>query len=157
MTLANVADFLHLVATVAWIGGMLFMKLVLMPGMEAIDPPQRGRLMGAVAKRFTIVAWSSTAVLLATGFLKTPGEYLLDAATAYGMLLLIKHVAIALMIVVGAVITFGVAPRLRALAPAPGQPPSPALAAAQQRLNALSAINTVLGLAVLALVVAMRS
>jgi len=156
MTLAHVSDFLHLVATVAWIGGMLFMKLVLMPGMEAIDPPQRGRLMGAVAKRFTIVAWTSTAVLLVTGVLKTPGEYLLDTGTAFGTLLLIKHVAIALMIVVGMIITFAVAPRLRALAPAPGQPPSAALAAVQGRLDALSAVNTVLGLVVLALVVGLR-
>jgi len=156
MTLAHVTDFLHLLATVTWIGGMLFMKLVLMPGMEAIDPPQRGRLMGAVAKRFTVVAWSSTLVLLATGFLKTPADVLFDTGTAYGTLLLIKHVAIALMIVVGVVITFAVAPRLRALAPAPGQPPSAALAAAQQRLEALSAVNTMLGLVVLALVVGLR-
>ena len=156
MTLANVADFLHLLATVAWIGGMLFMKLVLIPAMAAIDPPQRGRLMGGVAKRFTMVAWTSTAVLLVTGFMKTPSQVLFDGSTTYGTLLAVKHALIVLMIVVGLVITFFVAPRLRALAPAPGQAPSPALAAAAKNLDALSAINTILGLAVLALVVAMR-
>ena len=156
MTLVNVADFLHLLATVTWIGGMLFMKLVLIPAMAAIDPPQRGRLMGGVAKRFTMVAWTSTAVLLVTGFVKTPSGLLFDGSTAYGTLLTVKHALIAVMIVVGLVITFFVAPRLRALAPAPGQAPSPALAAAARNLDALSAINTILGLAVLALVVALR-
>jgi uncharacterized membrane protein len=156
MTLAKVAEFLHLLATVAWIGGMLFMKLVLIPSMAALEPPQRGRLMGGVAKRFTMVAWTSTAVLLVTGFMKAPSQYLFDGSTTYGVLLAVKHALIALMIVVGVVITFFVAPRLRALAPAPGQAPSPALAAAARNLDALSAINTILGLAVLALVVAMR-
>jgi copper resistance protein D len=152
-----VVDFLHLLATVTWIGGMLFMKLVLMPAMEAIDPPQRGLLMGAAAKRFTIVAWSCTVVLLATGFLKTPGQYLFDSGTTFGTLLLIKHVVIVLMIVVGLVITLSVAPRLRALAPAPGKAPSPELAAVQKRLEALSATNTVLGLVVLLLVAMLRA
>jgi len=156
MTVEHVANFFHLLATVAWIGGMLFMKLVLMPAMEAIDPPQRGRLMGVAAKRFTMVAWTSTIILLVTGFLKTPSQHLFDTSTTYGTLLLVKHVVIALMIVVGIVITFVVAPKLRSLAPAPGQPPSAGLVAAQGNLNVLSAINTVLGLVVLVLIVAMR-
>jgi hypothetical protein len=43
-------DFLHLLATAAWIGGMIYIILVLMPSLTAIDPPQRGKLMGAAAK-----------------------------------------------------------------------------------------------------------
>jgi len=149
MTTTAVIDFLHVLATAVWIGGMLFMKLVLMPALQAIDPAQRGRLMGAVAKRFTMVVWASVAVLLVTGYLKTPGELLLSAEAGYGMTLLVKHAMIAVMIVVGLVITFVVAPKMKALAPAAGSPPPPALLAAQKRLDLLSAVNTVLGIGVL--------
>ena len=154
MPSANVVDFLHLLVTAVWIGGMLFMKLVLMPGLQVIEPAQRGRLMGAIAKRFTIVAWSSVAVLLVTGILKTPSGFLLSTESGYGQLLLAKHLLFGAMIVVGLVITFRVAPQLRALAPAAGSPPPAALLAAEKRLEALSAINTVLGLAVLLVVAA---
>jgi len=130
------------------------MKLVLIPALQAVEPAQRGRAMGVVAKRFTIVVWCCVAVLLVTGFAKTPSGFLLSTESGYGQLLLAKHVMFAVMIVIGLVITFVVAPRLRALAPAPGSPPPAALLAAEKRLEALSAINTVLGLAVLLVVAA---
>jgi len=47
------------------------------------------------------------------------------------------------------VITFAVAPRLKAIAPAPGSPPPAALHSAENRLELLPAVNTLLGLAVL--------
>lgn len=156
MGFSAVVDVLHLVATVAWIGGMLFMKLVLMPALGAIEPAQRGRLMGAVAGRFTTVAWTSFAVLVVTGVLKTPADLLADLSTTYGTMLAAKHVVVLAMGAVGVVITFFVAPRLRALAPAPGAPPSPRLAGVQSRLDVLSAVNTVLGLGLLVLVSVMR-
>lgn len=131
---------------------MLFMKLALMPGMQAIEPAQRGRLMGAIAKRFTIVAWSCVIVLLVTGSLKTQSGYLLSTESGYGQLLLAKHLMFAGMIVIGLVITFAVAPRLKALATAPGSPPPAALLSAETRLELLSAVNTVPGLAVLLVV-----
>lgn len=48
-------------------------------------------------------------------------------------------------------ITVAVAPRLKAIAPAPGPPPA-ALHSAEKRLELLPAVNTVLGLAVLLVV-----
>lgn len=152
MSSESVVNFLHLLATAVWIGGMFFIKLVLMPGLAAIEPAQRGRMMGVIAKRFTMVVWSCVAVLLVTGLLKTPSAYLLDAGTRYGTLLLLKHAAFAVMILAGLLITFVAAPKLRAAAPAPGAPPSPEYVAAQKRLDALSALNTVLGVGVLLLV-----
>lgn len=155
MSSESVVNFLHLLATTVWIGGMFFIKLVLMPGLAAIEPAQRGRMMGVVAKRFTMVVWSCVAVLLVTGILKTPSAYLLDTGTHYGTLLLVKHAAFAVMILAGLLITFVAAPKLRAAAPAPGAPPSPEYATAQKRLDGLSALNTVLGVAVLVLVALM--
>jgi uncharacterized membrane protein len=152
-----VVNFLHSLATVLWIGGMLFMKLVMLPAQEAIDPPQRGRLMGVAATRFTTVAWTSAVILVVTGLLKTPAGRLMDFGSRFGTALAVKHLLIVAMIVIGLVISLGVVPKLKSLAPAPGQPPSEALVRAQGRLDLLSAINTVLGLLVLLSVAVMRS
>jgi uncharacterized membrane protein len=157
MLLDTIYNFLHMLATATWIGGMLFMKLVLLPAQAAIDPPQRGKLMGVAASRFTTVAWTSAVVLVVTGLLKTPAGRLMDFSSRFGTALAVKHLLIAAMIVIGLVISLGVVPKLKSLAPAPGQPSSQGLVRAQGRLDLLSAINTVLGLLVLLAVAVMRS
>ncbi len=40
-----IVNFLHLLATAIWLGGAIFIKLVLNPSLLEIDPQQRGRLM----------------------------------------------------------------------------------------------------------------
>jgi uncharacterized membrane protein len=157
MLLDTIVNFFHSLATVLWIGGMLFMKLVLMPAQAAIDAPQRGRLMGAAAARFTTVAWTSVVVLVVTGLLKTPAGRLMDFESRFGTALAVKHLLIVAMIVTGLVISLGVVPKLKSLAPTPGQPTSEGFVKAQGMLDLLSAINTVLGLLVLLAVAVMRS
>lgn len=143
---------LHGLFATAYIGGMMFMTFIFEPSLKALDPSQRGPMLGAVAKRFTILAWISVIVLLVTGFAKTPGEMLFDTQTPYGTTLLIKHVLFGLMIVLGLVITFVAAPRLRRHAPRAGEPPARAFLQAQRMIQTLSTINMILGIAVLILV-----
>ncbi|KAA0256670.1 hypothetical protein FBQ97_11950 [Acidobacteria bacterium ACD] len=149
-----VLQLVHLFATVAWIGGMIFMKAVLMPALSALEAPARGRLMGAIAKRFTLLAWTSVALLLVTGLMKTPSGMLAETTTGVGRLLFAKHALFALMIVIGFVITFAVAPKIGKLAPAPGAAPGPEFVKAQRALDGLSAVNALLGFAVLAIAAA---
>lgn len=149
MFLITLVDFLHLLVAVVWIGGMIFMKLVLMPAAAALDPAQRGMLLGGVAKRFTITAWTSTIVLLLTGLSKTPDGMLGDLSSDYGQILTAKHVLFGIMVIVGLIITLGVAPRLKRYAPGPGEAPSAEFVRAQKRLDALSGTNTVLGILIL--------
>ncbi len=145
-------QFAHLLATATWIGGMIFMKAILLPSLAVLEPPQRGRLMGAVARRFTVLAWTSVVLLAATGFLKAPDGLLGDTTTDVGVLLTVKLALFAGMVVVGLAITFGVAPKLVALAPTPGAAPSPAFLKAQKALDGLSAVNALFGLAILGIV-----
>ncbi len=149
-------NLVHLIFAVTWIGGMIYTHFVFMPSMEAIDPPQRPRLLGSAAKRFTIIAWLSTVVLLVTGLVRTPGSMLLDMSTPYGTLLTVKLFIFALMIVIGILITFRVAPKLRRHAPAPGQPPPMQFLAAQKQVKLLSGANMILGIAVLLIVTRLR-
>jgi uncharacterized membrane protein len=152
MSEATIVQFLHLLFTVFWIGGMTFMHFVLNPAMKAMEPENAGKLMGVVAKRFTMIAWLSMILLLVTGLLKTPSSYLLDVTTDYGMILLLKHVAFVVMIFGGVLITFVVAPKLRAFAPKPGEAPSLPYLEARRRLGILSGMNMVLGILVIFLI-----
>jgi uncharacterized membrane protein len=156
MILQTVIDFLHLLATVAWIGGAVYMNLVLMPSLNAIEPPARGKLMAAASKRFTIIAWSSIIVLAITGYLKTPAGMLFNTTETYGMTLTVKHVLFLTMIALASLIMLVVVPRMNALAPKPGEKPSPGFLKAQTLLPRLSVTATILGIVVLLCVVLLK-
>lgn len=57
----------HLLAIIAWVGGMFFMLACLRPALGAIDGPQRPKLMSAVMTRFFAVVNIATLVVLLTG------------------------------------------------------------------------------------------
>jgi uncharacterized membrane protein len=60
--------FLHVLAALVWIGGMLFVALVLVPVVRAqADPALRARLFHHVGVRFRAVGWAALLLLLATG------------------------------------------------------------------------------------------
>jgi len=149
MTLHVIYDFLHLLATVTWIGGVIYADLVLMPSLSAIDGPQQAKLMGVVGKRFTILAWLSVIILLVTGLLKTASGMLFDFSTGFGTILAVKHIVFLAMIVVGLLITFSVVPKLNKLAPAPGEKPSDDFLKTQKMLITLSLMNMIFGIIVL--------
>ncbi len=63
------ANVLHLLATLVWVGGMFFAHLILRPAiLETLEPPQRMALWRAVFKRFFPWVWVSVILLLATGY-----------------------------------------------------------------------------------------
>ncbi len=152
MSMFMINNFIHLLFAVIWIGGMIFMNLVLMPSLNSIDPNERGKLFAQIAKRFTIVAWGSTLFLLITGFFKTPSGMLFNFSTDYGMMITIKHILFLVMIVFGSMITFVEAPKIRKYAPKPGEKPSQEVVQAHGKIKLLSACNMVLGIIILILV-----
>jgi copper resistance protein D len=89
--------FLHVLAAITWIGGMLFIALVLVPVTRGIeDVGLRRRLVQATGRRFRTVGWIALAVLVATGvanlmlrpeLLSTP-RFLVKAALVAGALVL---------------------------------------------------------------------
>jgi putative copper resistance protein D len=63
-----VSRWLHVVAAITWIGGMLFIALVLVPVTRRLDDPAlRARLVQVIGMRFRTVGWIALGVLLATG------------------------------------------------------------------------------------------
>ena len=60
--------WLHVLAAITWIGGMLFLALVLVPVTRRLeDRALRARLFHAVGLRFRTVGWIALGVLVATG------------------------------------------------------------------------------------------
>jgi uncharacterized membrane protein len=60
--------WLHLLAGVSWIGGMIFLSVVLVPTLRR-EPfaSQKALLFRTIARRFRAVVWGAIAVLLVTG------------------------------------------------------------------------------------------
>lgn len=66
--MALLVMWLHLLAAVAWIGGMLFLSVVLVPVLRRESfASQRAVLIRTTALRFRAVVWSAITVLLMTG------------------------------------------------------------------------------------------
>lgn len=61
------AAWLHLIATVIWIGGIAFILFIAMPSARQVMGTDAGKLMGDVSKRFTPVANYSIVLLVLTG------------------------------------------------------------------------------------------
>ena len=67
-TLSLLLRWLHVVAAITWMGGMLFLALVLVPVTRRIeDRALRARLFHEVGLRFRAVGWIALGVLVATG------------------------------------------------------------------------------------------
>jgi putative copper export protein len=60
--------FVHVLAVVVWLGGMLFIALVLVPVVRRLgDPALRTRLVHEAGVRFRTVGWITLGLLLASG------------------------------------------------------------------------------------------
>jgi len=57
----------HLLAVIAWVGGMFFMLTCLRPSLGVLDGPARPKLMSAVMARFFAIVNVATLVVLLTG------------------------------------------------------------------------------------------
>ncbi len=115
----SVSFFLHLIATVVWIGGLVTLALVVQPVLNrsALAIQDRARLLEAVMKRFQPIANFSLAVLILTGMVQTFTNPLykgfLNFGNMWAQAILLKHIAVLGMIVLAAILTFSVQPALK--------------------------------------------
>ena len=152
--------FLHLIATVVWIGGLVTMALVVWPGLRRAlgdDDRRLARAVEAIDRRFKPLANLSLVVLILTGLVQMNANKnykgFLYFDNLWAQAILLKHAAIIGMIVVGALLQFGVQPALQrnAMLAAAGVSNEREAAALRQRMARLGRINLVLGVIVLIL------
>ncbi len=153
--------WLHLLATVAWLGGMAALVVVAWPGASskaATGVAAEGSrfFLETLERRFRPVASVSLAVLLVTGMIQMGGDPhyqgFLKITDAWSASLLAKHLVILGMVGVTGVLQWGVYPaldRARLLArrrSAEGRAIEETL---QGRVQRLTLVNLVLGVLVL--------
>ena len=136
--------FIHVLAAVVWLGGMLFIALVLVPVVRGLDDPAlRTRLVHAAGVRFRTVGWITLGLLVASGlgnlWLR---PYLLELPRFQTKLGLV-----ALALILAAVHDFVLGPR----AGRPDAPPE-----ARRRASWIARLNVLLVSAIVVLGLALR-
>src|SRR6185295_511102 len=99
--------WLHMLATIVWVGGLALMALVVWPGARAVlgPGPELAALIRRLQTRFGLMAWGSLAVLTATGLTQMvanknySGVLVID--NPWALALLVKHLSIGAMILIG--------------------------------------------------------
>lgn len=158
-TLYLVSVYLHLLAALLWLGGMLFLSLVLVPALRgAQDPALLSRLMSLVGQRYRRLGWWAMGLLVLTGLVNALGRWGLQPllTTAFwsarpGRLLALKLLVVAVMFCLSALHDFVLGPKAaaRRLAGAPAEE----LARLRRQASWLGRLNLGLGLLVLGLAI----
>jgi uncharacterized membrane protein len=104
----------HMLATVVWIGGLIYQSIFLLPALRTFDEP--GYLLERLRTRFQPIAWISLTALVGTGLIQmaTHPQYngFLAIEGTWAKAILFKHVAIIAMVLVGAYQSFSLYPRI---------------------------------------------
>jgi copper transport protein len=109
------ADLLHLVGNAAWVGGLLYIGIVLIPALRRLGTTSRARVLARGLPAFSVLA--ATGPLNATVHMTSWQQFL---TTPYGWTLAVKIECFLLMVAISAYHAFYLRPRLvRALAPSP--------------------------------------
>lgn len=159
--LYQVAVFVHILAAITWVGGTLFLVMVMVPlTRRQPGPPSQGaRLLGQVGRRFRPVAWTSMVLLALSGLYIATDHWGVNVEGFFGgdgwfiRVLQAKVGLFIAIIALSAVHDFVLGPRLtrqiEELSPT-SQPP-PSVQSARRTLVWLARVNLLLILVVLAL------
>jgi len=113
--------WLHMIATIVWVGGLALMALVVWPSARAaMGPgPELGEFIRKLQKRFNPLAWLSLAVLIVTGLTQMSAsphyDGLLRITNPWTVAILAKHLVVGAMILIGLYMQLGLQPELARL------------------------------------------
>ena len=110
--------WLHLLATVAWLGGLAALAILVLPAAKRVlKPADQLAFIEGIQKRLEPLAWFCLATLIATGLfqLSVNPHYdgFLSTSGQWSIAILTKHTLVVLMIVVSAIQTWEVLPAIR--------------------------------------------
>jgi len=110
--------WLHLFATVTWVGSLASISLLVLPAMKrSLDAETQLVSIEAMQKRLEPIAWFCMSLLLATGLFQMSVnphyDGFLSTSTQWSLAILIKHLLGIIMIVVSAIQTWEVIPAIR--------------------------------------------
>lgn len=116
-----IAYWMHMLATVIWIGGLAALALVALPAARrTMGAAEYAAFLAQVERRLQMVGWFSLAVLAATGMFQMSSspfyEGFLEIHNPWSAAILVKHLAIGLMVIFSAYLTWGLNPALQRMA-----------------------------------------
>jgi uncharacterized membrane protein len=160
----TVIYWLHMLATVSWIGGLASLALIVLPAArKTLQGSTYSAFLQQVSRRMQQIGWLSLVVLTGTGMFQ------MSASPAYrGFLainnpwataILLKHLVIGVMVLAGAYLTWGLTPALERLAllQSHGKGDPAELVALQRREEWLVRLNLAISVVVLLLTAWARS
>lgn len=110
--------WLHMLATVTWIGGIVSISILVLPAArKSLSPAEQLAFIESMQKRLEPLAWFSLGLLIVTGLfqLSANPHYngFFDVSTQWSLAILVKHGLVAVMVVVSAVQTWETLPAIR--------------------------------------------
>jgi uncharacterized membrane protein len=158
----SIAYWLHMMATVLWIGGLTALSIIVLPSAKKeLDPKDFANLLAAMQKRLDPLGWFSVIVLLASGMLQMSSsanyEGFLKIQGMWASSILIKHILFAIMVFISGYITWGLLPALRRAALLQSRGKDHNLQSLQNREAFFLRLNLFLGILVLLMTAIARS
>lgn len=154
-----IAVWLHILAATAWIGGMFFLVLVVVPWLRRGGRVAAGAFLRETGERFRTVGWACFGILLVTGTFNLwvrgvrLANFTDDAwlGSSFGRAVLLKLGIFALVLGLSAVHDFMVGPRAaRTIERDPGSSEAEHL---RRRASMLGRLNALLSLVLVAIAV----
>lgn len=110
--------WLHLLATVTWIGCIISISILILPAAgKILKPADHLALIEAMQKRLEPIAWFCMSLLLLTGLFQMSVnphyDGFLSTSTQWSLAILVKHILGILMVVASAIQTWEVIPAIR--------------------------------------------
>jgi len=110
--------WLHLLATVTWVGSLAGVSFLVLPAMQrSLDPETQLVFIEAMQKRLEPIAWFCMSLLLITGLFQMSVnphyDGFLSTSTQWSLAILTKHLLGIVMVVVSAIQTWEVIPAIR--------------------------------------------
>jgi len=116
--LLSASYWMHMLATVAWLGGLAAYQVLYLPGI--LGRPENGPDAAAVEwvhRRMDSLAWLSLAILIGTGLLQMSAnphyQGFLAFSNSWGVAILLKHVVFLGMLAVNAVQSWQILPAMK--------------------------------------------
>ena len=149
--------WLHMLATVVWIGSLAGLSLLFLPAArQTIEPQVYASLLSSIQRRLDPLGWLSLLVLVGTGMFQMSSnpnyQGFLAVNNNWAVAILLKHILFAVMIGISAYLTWGLMPKLgrAALRQAHGQD-TPEAQSLHRQEALLLRLNLILALFILAL------
>jgi uncharacterized membrane protein len=153
----SLAYWLHMLATVAWIGSLMTLSVLVLPAArQTLDARLYAELLARLRRRLDPLGWISLLLLAGTGLFQMSAspnyEGFLAFNNRWAVAILVKHLVFLGIILLSAYLTWGLIPRLQRGALLQGQGKDTTVLPDLQKQEALLVrVNLALGILVLVL------